>query len=253
MAIEAGTSTYYQAKRGIVQDGLVLHLDAGVKESYSGGTVWYDLSNSKKNFNNYNGASLNKNYGGSTQYDGINDYTSNSSFFTADYWEENGAFTIFTFHKIDAMSATGALISNQKYTSEPSPIGGFGLMLYGQYKLYWPIISYDKDGTKTQYGWNTGRTFTLGQMTCIALVYDPSDFSMKLYRNGSLTNSTTNTSFKWTPRSGGGYGCNIGMGTQGGWQNRFQGHVYNMVVYNRALSADEISRNYNATRHRFGL
>jgi hypothetical protein len=41
MAIEAGTSTYYQAKRGIVQDGLVLHLDAGVKESYSGaGTTW---------------------------------------------------------------------------------------------------------------------------------------------------------------------------------------------------------------------
>ena len=29
MAIQAGEDTFYQAKRGIVQDGLVLNLDAG--------------------------------------------------------------------------------------------------------------------------------------------------------------------------------------------------------------------------------
>ena len=33
MAIEAGTSTYYQAKRGIVQDGLLINFDIGVQES----------------------------------------------------------------------------------------------------------------------------------------------------------------------------------------------------------------------------
>ena len=55
MAIEAGTSTYYQAKRGIVQDGLVLHLDAGVKESYSGGNVWRDLSGNNRNGTIYPG------------------------------------------------------------------------------------------------------------------------------------------------------------------------------------------------------
>ena len=49
MGIEAGSSTYYQAKRGIVQDGLLTHLDAGVKQSYNGGNTWYDLSDNNRN------------------------------------------------------------------------------------------------------------------------------------------------------------------------------------------------------------
>ena len=43
MAIQAGETTFYQAKRGIVQDGLVLNLDAGLTLP----TIW-----------NYNGATL---------------------------------------------------------------------------------------------------------------------------------------------------------------------------------------------------
>ena len=46
MAIQAGETTFYQAKRGIVQDGLVLNLDAAVDASYSGGTTWRDLTGS---------------------------------------------------------------------------------------------------------------------------------------------------------------------------------------------------------------
>ena len=47
MAINAGDTTYYQAKRGIVQDGLVLNLDAAVDQSYPGnGTIWHDLEGS---------------------------------------------------------------------------------------------------------------------------------------------------------------------------------------------------------------
>ena len=38
MAIQAGEDTFYQAKRGIIQDGLVLNLDAAVNTSYNGGT-----------------------------------------------------------------------------------------------------------------------------------------------------------------------------------------------------------------------
>ena len=46
MAIQAGEDTFYQAKRGIVQDGLVLNLDAGVDASSNGGTTWRDLKGS---------------------------------------------------------------------------------------------------------------------------------------------------------------------------------------------------------------
>ena len=45
MGIAYGVTTNFQATKGIVQDGLVLNLDAGVKESYSsGGTSCSDLN-----------------------------------------------------------------------------------------------------------------------------------------------------------------------------------------------------------------
>jgi hypothetical protein len=43
MARFYGSTTFYQAKRGIVQDGLLLNLDAGVRESYPRtGNTWRD-------------------------------------------------------------------------------------------------------------------------------------------------------------------------------------------------------------------
>ena len=50
MAIISGKDTYWTAKRGIVQNGLVLNLDAAVASSYPGtGTTWYDLSGNGNN------------------------------------------------------------------------------------------------------------------------------------------------------------------------------------------------------------
>ena len=59
MAIQAGETTFYQAKRGIVQDGLVLNLDAAVDASYSGGTTWRDLEGGNNGtFINMDGANF---------------------------------------------------------------------------------------------------------------------------------------------------------------------------------------------------
>jgi hypothetical protein len=42
MGLSYGTTTLHQATKGIVQDGLVLNLDAGVRDSYDSGTTWRD-------------------------------------------------------------------------------------------------------------------------------------------------------------------------------------------------------------------
>ena len=74
MAINAGDTTYYQAKRGIVQDGLVLNLDAAVDQSYPGnGTTWHDLAGSNSGTLT-NGPTFDKDNGGSIVFDGTNDY-----------------------------------------------------------------------------------------------------------------------------------------------------------------------------------
>lgn len=62
----------------IIEDGLVLHLDAADQNSYPGtGSTWYDLSGNENHFSLYNGASYNIN--GYFVADGINDYIRSSS------------------------------------------------------------------------------------------------------------------------------------------------------------------------------
>ena len=73
MAIQAGEDTSYQAKRGIVQNGLVLNVDAGVRDSYIGsGTSWKDLSVGN-DATLTNGPVFDKSLGGRITLDGTND------------------------------------------------------------------------------------------------------------------------------------------------------------------------------------
>ena len=76
MGVAYGSSTIYQATKGIVQDGLVLNLDAGVKQSYDGGTTWRDLSFLSNNASLVNTPTLNKEKGGNFTLDGTNQYIS---------------------------------------------------------------------------------------------------------------------------------------------------------------------------------
>ena len=73
MAIKSGETTYHQAKRGIVQNGLVLNLDAGVDASYDGGTTWRDLEGGS-NGALTNSPTFDRDKGGSIVFDGSDDY-----------------------------------------------------------------------------------------------------------------------------------------------------------------------------------
>jgi hypothetical protein len=243
----------------ITTDGLVLCLDAANSRSYPGnGTIWSDLSGNNENFTMINGTILDSAYRGSMALDGVNDYTRSTTFFTGNYWSNNGPWSVVSFHKVDSIPlySSSGLIGSQLHISEPSPIGGFGLMLatYNTPKRYIAYMSYDSGGTKTQYafGSSPSAVIDLGQITCIAAVYDPDNNSGKIYKNGNLISTTINSNFNWTPRSSG-RDIRIGIGAQGGWTNYWSGNIYNMMVYNKALSDNEIKQNYLATKGRFGL
>jgi hypothetical protein len=66
-------------------------------------------------------------------------------------------------------------------------------------------------------------------------------------------NSSTNAAFKWSTRNANTGECRIGIGLQGGWTYYHQGNIYNMMVYNTALDADQILDTYNALKGRYGL
>ena len=85
------------------------------------------------------------------------------------------------------------------------------------------------------------------------ITYDNSSHDVKYYTNGSYNGV-------WQPGNfGSTAGNNNSQYVVGNYYNppsssyNTEGIFGNMQVYNRALTSDEIARNYNATRHRFGV
>ena len=75
--------------------------------------------------------------------------------------------------------------------------------------------------------------------------------SVKLYINGSL--ESTNTSDNGVQSTSGNTGS-VTVGAFGGAGNEpFNGSIAYPTLYNRSLTADEISKNYFAMRGRFGV
>jgi len=247
MAIEAGTSTYYQAKRAIVQDGLVFHLDAGVKESYSGGTTWRDLSGNGNNGNFLNGPTFSRSgKKPSISFDGSNDHIQVPSPSSKFAWTPSGDG--MNYMTIDFWVKTtdggGAIISK--------PWNGNGQynILISHYRFQLYIGTY---GIKDFSSMATGNW---ENTTCVA---NPTQ--MGVYRNGSLHGSFVDHNITDNSPPSPNNNRSLSLMTlypygAGSWN--FTGHAINgnlsiCRIYNKVLSADEVSRNYNATRHRFGL
>lgn len=222
----------------IVTGGLVLHLDAGNSKSYAGsGTNWTDLSGNNYNSTLTNGPTYSSSNKGSIVFDGINDYVVGG-----DTSAVNGHHTLCIW---------------TKNTGPPSTNDVYGGMLFAQ--------STDLNhGIIMQYGWQgqavafsdlinnglvTGANTVLNNIIhYIVGVYDGS--TQKIYVDNILLaqrNWTTNPVIGGTPSN------QIGRWGFGGYERYFNGNIYSVSLYNRALSSNEISQNYNALKGRFNL
>jgi hypothetical protein len=88
-------------------------------------------------------------------------------------------------------------------------------------------------------------TISTGQWYSVILVKSSNIF--QLYLNGAPDNNIT-----WSGGALNGNGGVIGA-YWGGGSNGFYGNIANIQIYNRALSASEVLKNYNALKGRFGL
>ena len=240
MAIQAGETTFHQAKRGIVQNGLVLNLDAGVEESYNGGTTWTDLSTSKVNgtLTNMDASNLSTDNAGSLTFDGADEHVNcgdNFSFlddpdaneFTITSWinGETGADgTIFS--KADRYSRMVQFFTQTDDTAYIK-LGGTDIT----------SLAIVTDGTWHNVGMKVRN--------------DGGTYKGRIYVDGvsvteeSAVGSTTVTAdFLIGARRNSG---NTGLGYL------FDGKIANCLIYNRVLSDAEILQNYNAMKHRFGI
>ena len=215
----------------LIQDGLVLSLDASDRNSYvSGSTTWFDLSGLNNSGSLTNGPTFNTGSLGSIVFDGSNDYVKVNSF--ADILSKT-TYTKTAWFYISSYSSN--IIS-----------GGDSGLTNGQH-AFWMA------GGSILYAGHNGSWTTVASSTSLALntwyfgaVTFNTTTGWRLYVNGNLESTSAST----TTFTGTG-GILIGAFNDAG--NLWNGRIASIGVYNRALSASEILQNYNAQKSKFGL
>jgi hypothetical protein len=235
MGIKAGEDTFYQAQRGIVQDGLVLNLDAGVDESYSGGTTWRDLKSSN-NGTLTNGPTFDSERGGSIVVDGSDDliHVSDSDDVSFDTFNN---FTISMWCKL--ATSQGSWKAIFAYSSSGS--NSFTLQRYSSTSQ----IRMFRGGNNSESLGDIFSNIFTGNWINLVLTYDSSSGTV-CYVNNSSIGTTGAFSIASVSSPTLRILCErTGLSTEG--------EIAAFAIYNKTLTATEITQNYNATRYRFGV
>ncbi len=211
----------------IVSDGLVLYLDAANTRSYSGtGDTAYSISSIGSTATLVNGPTYRTANGGSFVLDGTNDYINapvDTSLFS------NQATMIIWLKNTNAMSGIGFLgysegTSNDHY---PWPDGAAYISTFRNNRLG-PIT--------------LSSTINRALPHMVSITTDSSNW--RLYQNDTLQYTTSSAGTVYLSR------FTIGSSALSYF---YGGDVYAFMIYNKALSATEITQNYNALKQRFGL
>lgn len=213
MAVSAGPD--------IVENGLVLCLDAGNRRSYPGtGTGWFDLSG----FNNHgiltNGPTFSSVNGGVIVLDGANDFVDIPL---------NLATTNYTIMG----AARYVVIGGRTFSGKNNNwlMGHWSLSTVKHYAEGWVTDTASAEQSDTNW-------------RIYAATGNPSSDIWSFYVNGTLDVSN----------SGGAAGPNgLAIGSYAGVSEFSNSHISYVLAYNRVLSAEEILQNFNAMRGRFNI
>jgi hypothetical protein len=234
-----------------VTSGLVLYLDAANARSYpKSGLTWFDRSGNGNNGTLVNGVGYSGSNYGSFVFDGVDDYTSltnpstiRNQNFTLSVWVNPAVQTLALVSMIDFDHATTSFNQGWVLQSEDAttnryfylawhdgatfqPTGGGGIGAGKGIQIttsVWQNITYAKNGTSL-LGYKNGIQVYTGTAS-----------------NGNVNYITNRDLFIAQIRFSS-FGSRI-----------FKGNISNTQIYNRALSAAEISQNFQAMRGRYGI
>jgi len=228
----------------LVTNGLVLSLDAGNTKSYPGsGTTWLDKSGYGNNGTLTNGPTFSSDNGGSLVFDGTNDFVSIpiqnlDRPCTFSMWVNLSSLTGYqTFFGQDTSQS---ILRGRFYFQKPGGTAegfilnkvNFSIVLSGGGVV--PVNSNNVIVTNIWYNYTAVLTTT----------------TISLYENGILQNTVNDSNTFLTP--------NTTITLNAGYYNNsiadyINGKSSSFLIYNRALSSQEILQNYNATKSRFNL
>jgi len=211
----------------IVEDGLVLCLDAGDPKSYPmDGTTFTDRANG--NNGTLHGATFSPSNAGALDFDGTNDYvacgnTSDLRFIHSD------PFSLEAWVNADSYSGFHHIIGKT----------------FGNYRLAVTSAGYsfrlDQNAIATSSG-----SPVAGVWQHVVATWEPSSVA-KVYVNAVLQ-TTSNTQLDWTNTD-----ASFNLGNSHGESYFFNGKIAVGRAYNKTLTLAEIKQNFNALRGRFGV
>ena len=213
----------------IVTDGLVLALDAGNTKSYPGsGTAWTDLSGRSNTGTLVNGPTYSSANGGSLSFNGSNQYVNCGN--AANLQITVGTISAW-FNANSGNTGVHGIIAKQL---------AWGLFVWGN-----TLRAYDwGNGAPRDTGITVGNsTWNYAAMTFTETIGTPSNNAI-VYLNGSPVLTTTVRHSNHTVQ--------VQIGEANASQ-LFGGNIAQASIYNRVLSAAEVSQNFNALRSRFGI
>ena len=228
----------------IISDGLVFYLDAASQRSYIGsGTTSVSLI-SGIGATLINGTGFSSSNNGVFVFDGTNDYISVPNGFTS-YFKNNDYWSVDLWVKLSTLvSLYPVLIS-----AGPS-IGYYDFFLeVGANQIYFAAGR----GSSSQFLTNENVSNTLGynlQTNYFNIVFIKNSVSTGLvFVNSVNIPMSGGTALSGMPNIN--EDLRIGTFRQSGFE--LSGNIGQVKIYNRALSAQEILQNFNATRYRYGI
>ena len=241
-------SQNYEAQKSkfantIVQQGLVLNLDAGNPYSYAGaGTTWYDVSGNSFNATLINSPTYTSDNGGVLNWASANSQYAtvpmSSTLRVASITEEVWVYLSGTADQVFIGSQYGTSSNNSFAIWVQSGAFAFGVNTGGNF--YYSTISTVSTGV-----WYN-LTHTYNATTQLFYINGVLAATYNSAASGNISYDTSNTLLA-IGADFNGTGYNVGPSVY------TNGKMPVVRIYNIALSAAQVLQNYNATKGRFGL
>ena len=234
----------------IINGGLIFYTDAGSPNSYINGIFgnsWKDISGNGNAATLYNGPIFNSATASSIGFDGTNDYaeTIRTSTLRPDYVTICAWVKYTGVQAVSFISGYGNTRNNGYYLSVSATLNQFRCFAGNGNNIAGgsPLLNFATLNSNINYV-----CMTFDGATIRGYINGALGASLNQDVVGPLTYPTSGVS---QPILGGLY---IGS-LEGnlGLSRYWTGNIYQIKIYNRALSAAEIQQNFNATRSRFGV
>jgi len=247
------------SQQDIVKNGLILWLDAADKSSYPGSAAtWRNLISGSNTATLINGPTFNSEKGGSIVFDGTNDFSSfpgntfgYSPGITGEVSLEMWIYPTgpYTAYLSEPPTTNLAGFFGQSYFANSI---GWGLGMVTQGGINFFVFQVRNYANVIGVGSTTTSAFVNNNWYHVVGTINRSTFT-RLYINGvnlalNAISSAAVSGLTLTPSN-----SDAAIGKGGGAPFYGGCRIGQARLYNRALSATEVSQNYNATRARYGI